>query len=62
MDAVDALLERLEAPFDIADALEPNYFIALPIDVVHAVAAGEPPAITRIRSTGSSSLRRAQKG
>ena len=40
MDAVDALLERLEAPFDIADALERNYFIELPIDVAHALAAG----------------------
>jgi len=43
MDAVDALLERLEAPFDIADAPERNYFIELPIDVAHAVAAGELP-------------------
>ena len=43
MDAVDALLERLEAPLDIADALERNYFIELPIDVAHAVAAGELP-------------------
>ena len=42
MDAVDAL-ERLEAPFDIADALERDYFIELPIDVAHAVAAGELP-------------------
>ncbi len=30
MDAVDPLLERLEAPFDIADALERNYFRLLP--------------------------------
>ena len=60
MDAVDALL--VEAPFDIADALERHYFIELPIDVAHTVAASELPAITRIRSTGSSSLRRAQKG
>lgn len=36
MDAVDALLERLEAPLDIAGALERNYFIELPIDVAHA--------------------------
>jgi PIN domain nuclease of toxin-antitoxin system len=43
MDAVDALLERLEVPFDIADALERSYFIELPIDVAHAVAAGELP-------------------
>jgi len=39
----DALLERLETPFHVADALERNYFIELPIDVAHAVAAGELP-------------------
>ena len=43
MDAVDALLERLETQFDIADVLERNYFIEPPIDVAHAVAAGELP-------------------
>ena len=65
MDAVDAL-ERLEAPFDIADALERDYFIELPIDVAHAVAAGElpgkpfeilrgldPPSIAATPSSGS---------
>jgi PIN domain nuclease of toxin-antitoxin system len=43
MDAVDALLERLETPFHIADALERNYFTELPIDVADAVAVGKLP-------------------
>lgn len=32
---------KLEAPFDIAAALADNYFVELPIEVAHAVAAGE---------------------
>jgi PIN domain nuclease of toxin-antitoxin system len=34
---------RLDAPFDIAGALERNYFIELPIEVAHAITAGELP-------------------
>jgi PIN domain nuclease of toxin-antitoxin system len=34
---------QLDAPFDIASALDRNNFIELPIDVVHAVTAGELP-------------------
>ena len=34
---------KLEAPFDVADALERSFFIELPIEVVHAMAAGELP-------------------
>jgi PIN domain nuclease of toxin-antitoxin system len=35
---------KLEAPFDVADALERNHFAELSIDVRHAIAAGELPA------------------
>ncbi|MER3410865.1 MAG: PIN domain nuclease [Thermoleophilia bacterium] len=34
---------KLDAPFDIASALERNYFIELPIEVAHVVAAGDLP-------------------
>ena len=34
---------KLDAPFDIGDALERNYFVGLPIDVAHAIAAGDLP-------------------
>jgi PIN domain nuclease of toxin-antitoxin system len=34
---------KLEAPLEIAAALERNYFIELPIEVAHAIAAGELP-------------------
>lgn len=34
---------KLDAPFDIATALERNHFIELPIEVTHAVAAGQLP-------------------
>lgn len=34
---------KLDAPFDIAAALERSYFVELPIELVHAVAAGELP-------------------
>jgi PIN domain nuclease of toxin-antitoxin system len=34
---------KLVAPFDIASALERNYFIELPIEVSHAITAGELP-------------------
>jgi PIN domain nuclease of toxin-antitoxin system len=34
---------KLDAPFDIASSLERNYFIELPIEVAHAVTAGELP-------------------
>ena len=34
---------KLVAPFDLLTALERNYFAELPIDLVHAVAAGELP-------------------
>ena len=34
---------KLAAPFDIAGALERNYFLELPIEVAHAIAAGELP-------------------
>ena len=35
---------KLEAPFDVADALERSFFIELPIEVAHAMAAGELPS------------------
>lgn len=34
---------KLDAPFDVADALERSFFIELPIEVAHAMAAGELP-------------------
>jgi PIN domain nuclease of toxin-antitoxin system len=34
---------KLEAPFDVGSALERNHFIELPIEVAHAVAAGDLP-------------------
>jgi len=34
---------KLDAPFDIAGALERNYFIELPIEIAHAITAGELP-------------------
>jgi PIN domain nuclease of toxin-antitoxin system len=34
---------KLEAPFDVASALERNHFTDLPVEVDHAVAAGELP-------------------
>ena len=34
---------KLDAPFDIASALARNHFAELPIEVAHAVAAGELP-------------------
>ena len=34
---------KLDASFDIAGALERNYFIELPVQVAHAVTAGELP-------------------
>jgi PIN domain nuclease of toxin-antitoxin system len=35
---------KLEAPFEITTALERNYFIELPIEVTHSLAAGALPA------------------
>ena len=35
---------KLDAPFDVADALERSFFIELPIEVAHAMAAGELPS------------------
>jgi PIN domain nuclease of toxin-antitoxin system len=35
---------KLEAPFEFATALERNYFIELPIEVTHSLAAGALPA------------------
>ena len=34
---------KLEAPFDIASALERNHFLEIPIAVTHAVMAGDLP-------------------
>jgi PIN domain nuclease of toxin-antitoxin system len=34
---------KLDAPFDIVSAIDRNYFIELPIEVAHAVAAGGLP-------------------
>ena len=34
---------KLDAPFDVADALERSFFVELPIEVAHAVVAGELP-------------------
>jgi PIN domain nuclease of toxin-antitoxin system len=34
---------KLEAPFDIAGAVERSYFLELPIEVAHAIMAGELP-------------------
>ena len=34
---------KLGAPFDLVTTLQRNYFIELPIEVVHAVTAGELP-------------------
>lgn len=41
--AVKRASGKLEAPFDVARALELNHFIVLPIGVDHAIAAGELP-------------------
>lgn len=41
--AVKRASGKLEAPFDVARALELNHFIVLSIGVEHAVAAGELP-------------------
>ena len=35
---------KLDTPFDIASALARNHFAELPIEVTHAVAAGELPS------------------
>jgi len=34
---------KLNASFDIASAIQQNYFVELPIEVAHAVTAGELP-------------------
>jgi PIN domain nuclease of toxin-antitoxin system len=34
---------KLEAPFDLASAIERNNFVELPIEVAHAVNAGDLP-------------------
>jgi PIN domain nuclease of toxin-antitoxin system len=34
---------KLDAPFDIASAIDRNYFIELPIEVAHAITAGGLP-------------------
>lgn len=34
---------KLDAPFDVVRAIDRNYFIELPIEVAHAIAAGELP-------------------
>jgi PIN domain nuclease of toxin-antitoxin system len=34
---------KLDAPFDIVESLERSFFVELPIEVAHAVTAGELP-------------------